>query len=103
MGSSPDNRGTGQHCQTTPHQGRGAAAWQSGLRHRDPVHAAPVTGLIPLHDERARPGKRSSAARPAGVVVCDCCTVDTVSLKRLYVLFFIELRTRRGAPGWGDR
>jgi putative transposase len=30
----------------------------------------------------------------AGIVACDYFTVDTVWLKRLYVLFFIELETR---------
>jgi putative transposase len=31
----------------------------------------------------------------AGIVACDCFTVDTVWVRRLYVLFFIELGTRR--------
>jgi transposase InsO family protein len=34
----------------------------------------------------------------AGIVACDFLTVDTVFLQRLYVLFFIQLHTRRVHP-----
>ena len=34
-------------------------------------------------------------AQAAGIVACDFFTVDTVLLRHYYVLFFIELRTRR--------
>jgi putative transposase len=34
-------------------------------------------------------------AQAAGIIACDFFTVETVRLKTIYVLFFIELRTRR--------
>jgi Homeodomain-like domain len=34
-------------------------------------------------------------AQAAGIRACDVCCVDTVLLRRVYVLFFIELETRR--------
>src|SRR5688500_8462608 len=34
-------------------------------------------------------------AHAAGVLACDCFTVETVRLQTLFVLFFIELQTRR--------
>ena len=37
----------------------------------------------------------SSAARPAALSVCDFFTVETVLLRRFYVLVFIELATRK--------
>ena len=47
------------------------------------------------------PGRTSESWRTflrsqaAGIVACDFFTVDTVMLRRYYVLFFIELETRR--------
>jgi putative transposase len=44
----------------------------------------------------ASPTWRSFLRRQAaGIVACDFLTVDTVFLQRLYVLFFIQLHTRR--------
>jgi putative transposase len=47
------------------------------------------------------PGRTSESwttflrAQAAGIVACDFFTVDTVLLRRYYILFFIELDTRR--------
>ena len=44
---------------------------------------------------RARPGASSSRTQAASIIAVDFFTVDTVWLQRLYVLFFIELGSRR--------
>jgi transposase InsO family protein len=56
-----------------------------------------------LHRHRLDPTPRGTTTtwrsflrqQAAGIVACDFFTVDTVWLRRLYVLFFIELDTRR--------
>jgi putative transposase len=41
------------------------------------------------------PGRSTSGTPRAGIVACDFFTVDTVFLQRVYVLFVIELGSRR--------
>ena len=77
------------------HQGRTPSAWRASLRVRDPrdppsSRARPRTAALPVPR-----GGRSFAAKPLAIVACDFFTVDTIWLRRLYVLFFIELDTRR--------
>ncbi len=51
---------------------------------------------IPPAPRRAGPSWRAFLrAQAASMIACDFFTVDTASLRRIYVLFFIELETRR--------
>src|SRR5215204_4912824 len=52
-------------------------------------------GLDPTPRPTATPWRAFLRQQAAGIVACDFFTVDTVWLQRLYVLFFIEVATRR--------
>jgi putative transposase len=52
-------------------------------------------GLDPAPRRTATTWRAFLRQQAAGIVACDFFTVETVSLRRLYVLFFIELDTRR--------
>jgi hypothetical protein len=52
-------------------------------------------GCDPRLDGRRSPGGAFLRAQAAGIIATDFFTVETVRLKTLYVLFFIELRTRQ--------
>ncbi len=52
-------------------------------------------GLDPTPRQTATTWRAFLRRQAAGIVACDFLTVDTVWLRRLYVLFFIELDTRR--------
>src|SRR5438270_6968682 len=52
-------------------------------------------GIDPAPDRSSDSWTTFLRAQAAGIVACDFFTVDTVLLRRYYVLFFIELHTRR--------
>jgi putative transposase len=63
------------------------------IRHLDSHH--PERASAPLPAEADRPGVRSSAPRPHGIMAIDFFTLETAWLRTLYVLFAIELGSRR--------
>jgi putative transposase len=52
-------------------------------------------GIDPALDRTSESWTTFLRSQAAGIVACDFFTVDTVTLRRYYVLFFIELETRR--------
>jgi putative transposase len=65
------------------------------------VSASAIRTTLGRHGLDPVPGRTTTTWRAflrqqaAGIVACDFFTVDTIWLWRLYVLFFIELDTRR--------
>ena len=65
------------------------------------IAASTVWAILKAAGIDPAPGRTSASwttflrAQAAGIVACDFFTVDTVLLRRYYVLFFIELQTRR--------
>jgi transposase InsO family protein len=65
------------------------------------VSASSIRRVLRAHGLDPAPRRRPSSWRSflrqqaAGIVACDFFTVDTIFLRRVYVLFFIELASRR--------
>ena len=54
-----------------------------------------TAGIDPAPNRASQTWTTFLRSQAAGIVACDFFTVDTVMLRRYYVLFFIELETRR--------
>ena len=54
-----------------------------------------TAGIDPAPNRASQTWTTFLRSQAAGLVACDFFTVDTVLLRRFYVLFFIELETRR--------
>lgn len=54
-----------------------------------------TAGINPTPDRTGPTWMQFIRAQPKGIVATDFCSVDTVTLRRLHVLFFIELTSRR--------
>ncbi len=65
------------------------------------IGASTVWSILKTEGLKPSPGRSAEtwtsflSAQAAGTLACDFFTVDTIALRRLYVLFFIELDTRR--------
>jgi hypothetical protein len=79
------------------HPRRAAPPWCPGVR----VSATAIRTTLRRHGLDPTPRGTTTSWRAflrqqaAGIVACDFFTVETIWLRRLYVLFFIELDTRR--------
>jgi putative transposase len=72
----------------------GSFIWRS-RHHFRKKSAREASGIDPA-PRRSGPSRRQFlSAQAHGIIACDFFTVDTVTLKRLYVLIFIEHGTRR--------
>ena len=54
-----------------------------------------TAGIGPAGRRGGISGREFIRGQAHGVIACDFFTVDTIALRRIYVLFFIELSTRR--------
>jgi hypothetical protein len=73
---------------------RADQAWVPYLtEHNSPP--ACLDGLEPAPQRRAVNWPASLRRQAASLLACDFFTVETVALRRLYVLFFIEVGSRR--------
>jgi len=77
------------------HRGRLPEAGGYRFRRRAFATSCAVTGLRPAPRTSGPSWSQFLSAQAAGTLACDFFHVDTVTLRRLYVLFFIDLERRK--------
>jgi hypothetical protein len=93
--SDPAARAREQSLGLCPDRWRVAQAWDHGFGDAGAERARPCQ---PLADTGARRLQLAIVPAPTGntILACELFTVDTVRLRRLYVLFFVSIGARRG-------